>query len=77
MAADVVWYDGQHPVTYTLESRVAPVVEIGLDMFCDDMRQVTGLQAIPSETGIIHIVELDKASSANFPVLISSEIRFL
>ena len=64
MAADVVWYDGQHPVTYTLESRVAPVVEIGLDMFCDDMRQVTGLQAIPSETGIIHIVELDKASSA-------------
>ena len=36
-AAAVVWYDGQHPVTYQLTGKPAPVVYQALRMFADDM----------------------------------------
>ena len=62
--AEVVWYDGTHAVSYCVEGRMAPVVEIALQMFSDDMRQVTGQQAVCSKSGQIRIVELDKASGA-------------
>ncbi len=57
MATDLVWFDGQHPVSYTLPRKVAPVVQTALDMFADDMRQVTGFTPVKSKKGTIRIVQ--------------------
>ena len=54
-AADVVWFDGQHPVTYQLAGKVSPVVHQALAMFCNDMQQVTGLRPIASKQATIYI----------------------
>ena len=45
-AADVVWFDGQHPVTYQMVGKTDPVVKIALEMFCGDMEQVTGMRPV-------------------------------
>ena len=45
-AADVVWFDGQHPVTYQVVGKTDPVVKIALEMFCGDMEQVTGMRPV-------------------------------
>ncbi len=56
-AADIVWYDGRHAVTYQVEGRTDPVVKMALQMFCDDMQQVTGQRAVASRKGSIRIVQ--------------------
>ena len=56
-AADVVWFDGQHPVTYSVSGKVDPVVKIALDMFCSDMQQVTGMKPVASGKGVIQLVQ--------------------
>ena len=63
-AADVVWYDGRQPVTYRVEGRVAPVVDVAVSMFVGDMEQVTGQPAVSAKDAIIYIYELDKNASA-------------
>ena len=45
-AAPVVWFDGKTPITYHVPNKVEPVVEIALDMWKDDMRQVTGFTPV-------------------------------
>ena len=40
--AQFVWYDGHHPVSYQVVGRVDPVVQVALQMFSDDIEQVTG-----------------------------------
>lgn len=45
-AADVVWFDGQHPVSYQVVGKTDPVVKIALQMFESDMLQVTGMKPI-------------------------------
>ena len=64
LAADVVWYDGTAPVSFFVEGKTAPVVDVALDMFAGDMQLVTGRRAVADADGIIRIVELDKAGSA-------------
>ena len=56
-AANVVWYDGQHPVTYQLTGKPAPVVYQALRMFADDMQLVTGHRAVAAKTAPIRIVQ--------------------
>ena len=56
-AADVVWFDGSHPVTYTVTGKVDPVVKIALDMFCSDMQQVTGMKPVASGKGVIQFIQ--------------------
>jgi len=63
-ANDVVWYDGTSPVSYTVEGKTAPVVDIALEMFAGDMELVTRHRAIATKDATIHVVELDKATSA-------------
>jgi hypothetical protein len=63
-AADVVWYDGTAPVSYQVEGKSAPVVGIALDMFSQDMQQVTGHRAVASKSGTICIHQLDKNPGA-------------
>ena len=56
-AADIVWFDGQHPVTYQVVGHADPVVKTALQMFSDDMRQVTGMRAVASRKAAIRIVQ--------------------
>ena len=56
-AADIVWFDGQHAVTYQVVGQADPVVEMALQMFADDMQQVTGQRAVPSRQAVIRIVQ--------------------
>lgn len=49
---EVVWFDGQHPITYQMPKQVEPVVKIALEMWKDDMRQVTGLSPYCSILGL-------------------------
>ena len=56
-AADVVWFDGQHPVTYQVQGKVSPVVQMALRMFSDDMELVTGHKAVAAKHAVIRIVQ--------------------
>lgn len=71
-AAEVEWYDGNGPVTYHVQKKTDPVVEVALQMFASDMEAVTGRKAVAaSEKGAaIRLVQLDRASA---PVLKSLE----
>ena len=56
-AAEVVWFDGQHPVTYSLPKRVEPVVEVALDLFKRDLQQVTGLVPVASDKPVVKVLQ--------------------
>ena len=55
-AADVVWFDGFHPITFSVPKKTEPVVKIALDMWKDDMRQVTGMVPVASQKATIKVV---------------------
>ena len=61
-ADELVWYDGENAVAYSVQTDVDPVVKVALDMFSEDMSAVTGRKAIAAKKGKLRIVELDKAS---------------
>ena len=43
-AAEIVWFDGQQPITYCVPKKVEPVVKVALELWKSDMQQVTGLE---------------------------------
>ena len=53
--AEVVWFNGKQPITYSLPKEVEPVVTTALEMWKDDMRQVTGMDAVASRKATIKI----------------------
>ena len=62
-ANEVTWFDGQHPVRYQVVGKADPVVSMALQMFCSDMRQVTGmtpLRASGSSPSAVTIPSLKK-----------------
>lgn len=60
MAEDFVWFDGRNNITYNIESEVSPVVKTALQMFADDMHEVTGLcpQQSEASTSTIRMFKL-------------------
>ena len=57
-ATNVVWCDGQHPVTYQLVGKTEPVVRVALQMFCDDMEMVTGIRPVERRNdAVVRIVQ--------------------
>ena len=54
--AEVVWFDGKQPITFSLPAKVEPVVTTALEMWKDDMRQVTGMEAVASRKATIRIL---------------------
>ena len=71
MAGNVVWYDGEHPVTYQVQGKVAPVVEQALQMFADDMELVTTHKAVPAKDAPIRIVQ-GKGSDDGFCIRVQN-----
>lgn len=60
---DFVWYNGKQAISYAMPQSTAPVVKIAIDMFKEDMKQVTGLLPKKSSASkaTICIIQLDKA----------------
>ena len=60
-AKEFVWFQAGRPITYTISKRTSTVVETALDMFCQDMEQVTGTepQRLSGSSATIEIVQLD------------------
>ena len=54
--AEVVWFDGHSPITYQLPRRVEPVVLTALEMWKDDMRQVTGFEPVAARRAKVRLV---------------------
>ena len=75
-AADVVWFDGQHPISYQVVGKVDPVVKIALQMFSGDMEQVTGMKAVASKKATIRIVQ-GKGTDDGFRLSVSPEGQIL
>jgi len=62
--AQLVWFDGEHPITYQVQGKVSPVVMKALQMWSDDMELVTGMRPqsrtpVPSHpcTPVIRVVQ--------------------
>lgn len=54
----LVWYDGKSPITYQVTGIVDPVVMTALDMWKDDMQQVTGqIPVASSKKPVVRIVQ--------------------
>ncbi len=71
IATDIVWFDGTKPVSYQLVGKTDPVVKIALQMFCDDMEQVTGMRPVTSKKASIRIVQ-GKGSDDGFRLSIKN-----
>jgi len=56
-AADMVWFDGQHPVSYQVVGKTDPVVKIALQMFESDMEMVTGMKPVAAKKAAIRIIQ--------------------
>ena len=55
--AEVVWFDGKSPITYQIPKRVEPVVMTALEMWKDDMRQVTGFEPVAARRAKVRLVK--------------------
>lgn len=56
-ASEVILFNGKSPITYQLPQQVSPVVKTALDMWENDMQQVTGIKPEKSRQGTICIIE--------------------
>ena len=45
-AAEMTWFDGCQPISYSVPKKVEPVVKVALEMWKGDMEQVTGLEPV-------------------------------
>ena len=57
LKAELVWFNGQAPITYSVPKKVEPVVKIALEMWKSDMQQVTGRTPVASSKPTIKIVQ--------------------
>lgn len=75
-AKDIIWYDGNHPVTYHIQKNVDPVVKVAAEMFAGDMKTVTGKSAVADKekTATIRVFELDKTSSSDKKALVKQGV---
>ena len=70
--AQVVWFDGKTPVTYSVPKRVEPVVKTALEMWKGDIRQVTGMEPVASAKPRIKVVQ-GKGADDGFRIYIKGE----
>ena len=75
-ASDVVWFDGQHPVSYQVAGKVDPVVKIALQMFSSDMEMVTGMKPVASKSATIRIVQ-GKGTDDGFRISVNKQRQIL
>ena len=64
----VVWFDGQSPVTYQIPRKTEAVVTTALEMWKDDMRQVTGVTPVASTEASIRVVQTSTLPADGFRI---------
>ncbi len=71
--AEVVWFDGRHPITYQLPTDVEPVVITALEMWKNDMLQVTGM--IPKVCGkaTVEVVKTTNLPADGFRIYVKNK----
>lgn len=70
----LVWFDGKSPITYKIEGNADLVVHTALNMWKEDMRQVTGLCPVAVDKAVVKIVQ-GRASDDGFSIhLINGQI---
>ena len=75
-AKEIVWFDGYTPVTYQVVGKVDPVVNMALQMFTDDIHQVTGIVPKNSRQAKIRIIQ-GKGSDDGFRLYVSKKGQIL
>ena len=63
-ARAIDWYTGAEPVSYCVNGKAAPVVDVALGLFRSDMKDVTGHEAVARKNATIQLYELDKATGS-------------
>ena len=53
-AANIVWFDGANPISYQVMGKTDPVVKMALQMWSDDMEQVTGMRPVSGATRLMN-----------------------
>ena len=66
-SADIVWFDGTNPVSYQIVGKTDPVVIMALQMWSNDMQQVTGMRPVSSKKACIRIIQ-GKGSDDGFRI---------
>jgi hypothetical protein len=74
IAKDVVWFNGHDNVTYSVQDKKSPVVDIALKMFSSDIHAVTGMKAKEKAEGTIKVFQLDMLNDKEFEKLSSLNI---
>ena len=54
---ELTWFDGKHPITFSVPQDCSKVLQVAVGMFCDDMLQVTGLMPEASHKATIVVTE--------------------
>lgn len=65
LAADFIWCDSLHPVTYNKQTKTSTVVDVALQMLTSDLQAVTGRQQWLTAAGsksTLQIIQADRAS---------------
>ena len=53
-ATNIVWFDGTRPISYQVVGKTDPVVKMALQMWSDDMEQVTGMRPVSGTTRLMN-----------------------
>lgn len=53
-ATNIVWFDGIRPISYQVVGKTDPVVKMALQMWSDDMEQVTGMRPVSGATRLMN-----------------------
>ena len=69
-AASVVWFDGQHPISYQLPTTVEPVVMTALEMWKNDMLQVTGMTPVAARRASVRVVRQSSLPADGFHITV-------
>ena len=70
--AQIVWFDGKNPITYSVPKNAEPVVKIALDMWKSDMQQVTGMEPMASVKTKIKVKQ-GRGAADGFRIYIKGE----
>lgn len=71
--AEVVWFDGRHPITYQLPTDVEPVVMTALEMWKNDMLLVTGMIPKVSGKATVEIVKTTNLPADGFRIYVKNK----
>ena len=71
-AQQLVWFDGKSPITYQVQKGADPVVMTALDMWKNDMKQVTGFTPEVAKKAAVKIVQRKGPDDDGFSIRVEN-----